>query len=247
MSFVADDTVAALRAADTEPLPQYEASLRAACEASPPPFGMAWYGETYRSVASDPAWLALSLIANAEKEAEGSRKLWSLVARTADPAVAEAVRVHAVDESRHALLYIAMCDLVFPDAMDPELRAHADGLSPRYSMRDVPPPEPPSSAEQVIDELIQMNIGEIRTRIHQLLMRPVIHAYCAPERRDRLMRVLDSLLADETKHVQYTARLIDAAAGAGHQELVREVTRQRVHEFNQITMDEVGEARFVGE
>ena len=247
MSFIADDTVGALRAAGTEALPHYEGALRAACGAAPPPFGHAWYGDTYRQLASTPEWLASSLVANAEKEGEGSRKLWSLVARTPDPAIAEAIRVHAVDESRHALLYLGMCDLVFPGAIDSETRAFTDTLSPRYSMRDAPAPAPPARLEVVIDELVQMNLGEIRTRIHQLLMRPVIAAYCPLERQDRLLRVLDSLLGDETRHIRYTARLIDQAARAGHARLIEEVTRARLREFNEITLAEVGEARFVGE
>jgi len=247
MAFIATDTVKALRERGTEALPHYEAALRAACEACPPPFGQAWYGEKYRTFASDPGWLASSLIANAEKEGEGSRKLWALVARAPDPDVAERIRQHAIDESRHALLYVAMCELVFPGALEGEVKSYAESLSPRYSPRDFPVPSAKSSPELVLDELIQMNIGEIRTRIHQLLMRPVISAYCPADRQERLQKTLDSLMEDETKHVEYTARLIDAAASSGYSELVLSMTHQRMKDFSELTLVEVGEARFVGE
>jgi hypothetical protein len=96
-----------------------------------------------------------------------------------------------------------------------------------------------------LDELIQMNIGEIRTRIHQLLLRPVIMIHCPPEGRAKLQRILDSLLGDETRHIEYTARLIEKAmeASAG---FVRHTMKQRLDEFNQITLEEVGELSFEG-
>ncbi len=210
----------------------------------PPPFGEAWYGERYRSAAMDPGWFARSLIANAEKEGEGSKKLWALAARTPDSRIAEAVRLHAIDESRHAMLYVTMCNLTFPDAMDNEVKTYAEEISPRYSVKDYPPAAPKATWESVTDELIQMNIGEIRTRIHQLLLRPVISVYCTDENRVRLQRLLDSLLHDETRHVQYTARLIEEKARDGHGTLVATTTKRRVREFNEITLEEVGTTQF---
>ncbi len=246
MSFIASNTIEALRDCGTEELPRYEGALLAACEADPPPYGQAWYGDLYREVAMDPLWLAGSLIANAEKEGEGSRKLWDLVARTSDKSVAEAIRQHAIDESRHALLYIAMCDLVFPEAIDATLREHVEAISPRFSSQDFPSDKQKAAIESVVDELIQMNIGEIRTRIHQLLLRPVIREYCPVEKQGKLQRVLDSLLNDETRHIQYTARLIDEIAHR-YPDLVLSTTCRRLEEFNKITLSEVGELRFVGE
>lgn len=247
MAFIATDTIKALNERSTEALPQYEAALRAACEAFPPPFGEAWYGDKYRKYASDPNWLASSLIANAEKEGEGSRKLWALAGRTPDPEISEAIRLHAIDESRHALLYVAMCELVFPGALEGELKSHAESLSPRYSSRDFPEPCTKSSYQSVLDELIQMNIGEIRTRIHQLLMRPVITAYCPEKQNERLQKVLESLMEDETRHIEYTARLINTAASQGQSEFVSSIFCQRMKDFRELTLVEVGEAKFVGE
>ena len=77
--------------------------------------------------------MAASLIANAEKEGEGSRKLWALSGRIDDPYISECVRKHAIDESRHALLYVAICELVFPGAMEGEVRVFAQSLSPRFA------------------------------------------------------------------------------------------------------------------
>ena len=246
MSVVPELTVRALQDTGAAPLPHYEASLKAACEIYPPPYGMAWYGDKYRDVSVDPRWLAQSLVANAIKEGEGSQKLWQLAGRTPAPEVAEQIRQHAIDESRHARMYIGLLEIAFPEATDELLRPTLFALSPGYTQKDRPPESPPANEATVLDEIIQMNIGEIRTRIHQLLLRPVIIAHCAQERHRKLSGILDSLLADETRHIEYTARLIDQACERGHEAFVRTTTADRVAEFNHITLDEVGEQKFEG-
>ncbi len=246
MNFVAEDTVRALDRIATEPLTYYRAALHVACSTAPPPFGQLWYGDKYRFLAVEPTWLAASLIANAEKEGDGSRKLWALAGRASEPRVAEAIRQHAIDESRHALIYVAMCQLVFPEALDVQLLAHARALSPQYRSHDVPPVSGKASRESVLDELVQMNLGEIRTRIHQLLLQPVLRVHCPPGKQERLSRTLDVLLTDETRHIQYTARLIEAEAQRGKSQLICSIMRTRLQEFNQITLAEVGDSRFVG-
>src|SRR5260370_1208958 len=188
MAVVSDLTIAALEESGTEPLTYYSASLASACDATPPPYGMAWYGDKYRELACDPNWLANSLIANAAKEGEGSRKLWSLAGRTANPKVSEQIRSHAIDEARHARLYIEMLSIAFPEAMDSDTRAELDKLSPGYTGKDHPQISAYAAETSVLDELIQMNIGEIRTRIHQLLLRPVIMAHGPPKAPARLNR-----------------------------------------------------------
>ncbi len=246
MNAVSELTIEALNKSGKESLEKYAGSLRAACELYPPPFGMAWYGEKYRQVACDPMWLANSLIANAAKEGEGSQKLWKLAGRTGDSSVVEKIRCHAIDESRHARLYIAMLNIAFPDAVEGELHSNLYDLSPGYTAKDSPKVMPPAPNASVLDELIQMNIGEIRTRIHQLLLRPVILAHCPLDGRGRLKRVLSSLLNDETRHIEYTARLIEQAAAQGSADFVYQTMRDRLAEFNQITLDEVGELNFDG-
>jgi uncharacterized ferritin-like protein (DUF455 family) len=120
-------------------------------------------------------------------------------------------------------------------------------LSPGYSRSDHPPSLPYLEPVNVLDELVQMNVGEIRTRIHQLLLRPVLTAHCTPRNRKKLTQVLDSLLRDETRHIAYTARFIETAASKGKESLLREISSQRLDEFNEMTLHEVGDERFVGE
>ena len=54
-----------------------------------------------------------------------------------------------------------------------------------------------------------------------------------------MRRILESLLVDETRHIAYTARLIERAAQESGVEQVMDLTRERVRDFNEITDDEV--------
>jgi hypothetical protein len=98
----------------------------------------------------------------------------------------------------------------------------------------------PYAYPATVDELIQMNIAEIRTRIYHLLQRPVLlHSYCKANQRSRVQQMLDWLLLDETRHIAYTARLIERAAQASAAEQVMELMRERVKDFNEITEEEI--------
>ena len=240
MSAVVRLTLTALRARGAVSLPGYAQSLRAACAVSPPPFGMAWYGDRFRAFAIDPHWLAMSLVDNAAKEGAGSRKLWRLAGRTEEPEIAEQIRRHAVDESRHALVYVAMLETAFPGAVSATVHHALAGLSPRYRLRDRPPRLRAASRRRVLDELIQMNLGEIRTRINQLLLAPMITGFCPPTGTRRLRRLLGSLMEDEARHIAYTARLIEGAIDAADGRFVRRTMARRLAEFNRMTLEEVG-------
>jgi hypothetical protein len=244
---VAQMTLAALREETELEVPLYGAALFAACAARPPPFGTAWYAERYRALARDPSWLAASLVANAQKEGEGARWLWELSGRTSDPFTAECLRMHAVDESRHALFYLAILDAAFPAVVDAGMRAQLQTLSPRFGYRERPAPLPPEHPDVILDELVQMNLGEIRTRTHIVLLRQMIGLHCAAAGRDTAHRLLDKLLADVTRHLAYTARLLENAIAAGKGELIELTLVERLEEFNQATLSEVGEDRFLGD
>jgi hypothetical protein len=89
-----------------------------------------------------------------------------------------------------------------------------------------------------------MNIAEIRTRIHHLLQRPMLLAHCAPERHRRLGRVLDALLLDETRHIAYTAALIEECAQRGQADPVKRLMAERLSDFNVLTTEDLGRTVF---
>ncbi|PWU22917.1 MAG: hypothetical protein C5B48_09500 [Candidatus Rokuibacteriota bacterium] len=242
MNIVAELTVKALRPLGGDAWANYRQALIRACRRSPPPFGTRPYGDIYRDAATDPHWLAGSLMANAAHEGEGAGQLWDLAACTSDPVVAGQIADHAIDESGHARAYIALLDLAFPGAVDDDFHAQLVTLSPGYTResRLAPHDGSPFARPVTVDDLIQMNIAEIRTRVHHLLQRPMLLVHCAPNRRHQLVRILDTLLLDETRHIAYTAALIETFARSGEAEQVRRLMGERMADFNAITREEVG-------
>jgi hypothetical protein len=222
--------------------PHYSDALITACRKAPPPFGTKDYGKIYRDVARDPSWMAISLIQNAQGEGEGSKHLWDLAACTPDVCVAAQVKAHAIDESRHAKAYVAMLDLTFPGVVDDEFRARLASLSPGYTQRS--PLEPhegsPYASAITLDDLIQMNIAEIRTLVHHRLQRPMLLGHCPHERRRRLTRLHDKLRLDEVRHIAYTAALIEEFADRGEAGAVTRLMQERMSDFNTITNEDLG-------
>jgi hypothetical protein len=248
MNIVARTTIEALRESGVPRLPTYERALAAACTAFPPPFGRKEYGDLYRSSASDPDWVALSLLTAAQSEGEGARHLWDMAACTPDAEVARQMQQHAIDEARHSRGYVTLLGLTFPEAADEELRTRLRSLSPDYTRNSLlaPTAGSPYAYPATVDELIQMNIAEIRTRIYHLLQRPILlDNYCKANDRARVLQILDWLLLDETRHIAYTARLIERAAQASGGEQVMDLIRERVEDFNEITEEEMARRTLV--
>jgi hypothetical protein len=246
VNIVAELTMNTLGAHGGSVLPNYSEALIAACRNAPPPFGTKEYGEIYRDVARDPSWMAISLIQNAQGEGDGSGHLWDLASSTPDERMAAMVKAHAIDESRHAKYYVAMLDLTFPGAVDEEFYTRLTALSPGYTQRsrfEAHAGSPYASAI-TLDDLIQMNIAEIRTLVHHILQRPMLLAYCAPERQRRLARLHDKLRLDEVRHIGYTATLIEEFAQRGKAGVVNKLMQERMIDFNAITNADLGSAIF---
>ena len=247
MNVVARMTTRALQEHGVPQLPVYRRALVNACNAFPPLFGRKAYSDLYRKGAADPDWAALSLATTAMGEGNGARHLWDLAACTPRPDVAVQIQAHAIDEARHSRAYVTLLEQVFPHFASESLRKQLHQLSPGYTKTTplAAAKGSPYAIPATVDELIQMNIAEIRTRLVHLLQRPALLAYCSAERRARVRRILDSLLFDETRHIAYTARLIERAAresGAGQ---VMDLMRERVRDFNEITDDEMTGGRIV--
>lgn len=248
MNIVAAMTIEALREHGVSELPTYERALAAACDAFPPPFGRKSYGDLYRSSASDSDWVALSLLTAAQSEGEGARHLWDMAACTPDSEVARQMQQHAIEESWHSRGYVTLFGLIFPEATDEALQARLRKLSPGYTWKSAltPTAGSPYAYPATVDELIQMNIAEIRTRIYHLLQRPVLLGhYCDPARRSRVEPILDSLLLDETRHIAYTARLIERAAQTSGEDLIVDLMLARVGDFNEVTEEELAHRTLV--
>jgi hypothetical protein len=89
-----------------------------------------------------------------------------------------------------------------------------------------------------------MNIAEIRTLVHHIIQRPMLLAYCAPERRRRLALLHDRLRVDEARHIGYTATLIEEFAQRGKADAVKRLMQERMSDFNAITNEDLGTGVF---
>ena len=220
----------------------YLAAVGDAVATEPPPFGTDGYRTIYRGAATNPTWMMVSLMRNAQREGQGATDLWSLAACSVDRAEQHLVKRHAVDESRHAKVYLALLDLAFPDAVDPSFRKEMEAFSPDYALTQEPSPVEGSlyAKNPTIDDFVQMNIAEIRTTIHHLMQRAALEEHCPPANLPRAMKLLNALLYDELGHVAYTAALIEhKAADLGPGGLSR-LYRRRLRDFNRITNEDMG-------
>ncbi|PYO11690.1 MAG: hypothetical protein DMD75_10030 [Candidatus Rokuibacteriota bacterium] len=247
MHIVAELTLKALKPHGADAWRHYRQALTTACKKSPPPFGSKAYGDIYRDAAGDRYWMAMSLLANAQREGEGAGQLWDLASCTTNDPIASQVRQHAIDESGHSRAYIALLDLAFPGVVEKTLHAQLASLSPGYTRES--PREPhgrsPFARPITLDDLIQMNIAEIRTLIHHMLQRPMLVGHCAAERHHRLISILDALLSDETRHIAYTGALIETFARNGEAPTVTGLVQERLVDFNEITRHELRQSVFV--
>jgi hypothetical protein len=245
LNAVARATLRALAEHGVPALPAYRRALVSACEKHPPAFGRKAYADFYRRAARDPDYVALSLATNAQGEGDGAEHLWDLAASTPDPEVARQIQQHAIDEARHSRGYVMLLELIFPDRADARLLARLKKLSPGYTHKSRLRANRRSAYARpaTVDEFIQMNIAEMRTRAQHLFQRPVLLRYTRPAQRARVQRILDSLLRDETQHIAYTARLIERAARAGGTARVVELMHERMRDFNEITEGDLARGR----
>ncbi len=244
MNNVSELAISYLQLYNCQTFEGYTAFLREACEIHPPPHGMAWYGKLYRQFARKAEWFANSLIINADKEGFGARQIWKFSRLIENQDFAELVRGHSMDESRHSKMFLKMLDILFPTEMEADFRSQLNALSPEYTKNSHPPIEPAAPDQvmdepNIIDELIQVNLVEIRALVLQLLLRPVLLAYVRPEDRPKLTRMSDGLIHDETKHIEYSAYCIEEYIKRGNSEWVRQMMIDRQASVNQMCLEDV--------
>jgi hypothetical protein len=223
---------------------EYIAVLREACETKPPPHGKAWYGNLYRQNARNPEWFANSLILNAYEEGNGARQVWEFSRSVPNQDFARLIRTHSIDESRHSKMFVTLFNMLFPQELEEEVQTQLKSFSPGYSQHEHPSTVPvPASLmvdeQRMMDELIQINLLEIRALILQLLLRPLLQAYAKSEDRAKVTRMSDQFIFDETKHVEYSAYCIGEYMKWGDRQWLRETTIYRQGTVNQMFLEDL--------
>ncbi len=235
-----DDLLTALREFSDEDLPLFTDCVQSAFESVDPVFTRQRYGDFFFHCAGTvPGWLSRVVMANADAESQGSEKLfWLWRGSAANAEISKDVWVHAKDEARHSRLFVSLIEDSFPGSFSTaslqSKRGELFAITPesrkqeRFALPD----------EELMDHLVQMNMGEIRTRSHMLLLSPVIYALTPADAKDRVRPVLEGLVTDEIRHITYTARFIESWCQNGDLKRIRELYQRRLRDFHKVTIDQ---------
>lgn len=232
------ELLGAVRTLVDSDLPNYSDSLGDAFRQVDPVFTRERYCDFFWHCASTvPGWLAHVILANAEAESHGSARLIKLWERVDYNHVAEReIMIHGRDESRHSRVFLDLVERAFHDLVRPgvvdELRATLPDIRGKTHVKA----DSRLDEADLIDALVQMNIAEIRTRIHLELFAPLIYRSTPAYDRPRVARVMRALGRDEVRHIGYTARLMEQWAAAGASRVVYDLYARRLREFNAMTI-----------
>jgi hypothetical protein len=190
-----------------------------------------------------PGWLPQVVLANAAVESDGSAKLlklWQAVDYNRE--VEAEVLGHANDESRHSRVFLKLARHAFPRTVDAETTDELARTLPDVRRREHEKASSRLAEDDLIDHLVQMNIGEIRTRLHMHLLAPAVASYAPDEATPKVERILTSLVRDEVRHIGYTARLMESWAEGGAAQYVRRLYDRRLRDFDAITIEQTAPA-----
>jgi hypothetical protein len=240
---VLSEVASALSAHNASPCPSYITTVECANRTVPPPYIDEQYAADYQRQACDPFWLSSCLIANAAKEADGARQLSVFAGRIPSDKshIADAIIRHATDEAKHARVFLQLLNAVFPEAeISDRLRSDLQAHLPSPPMTVVVSDRTSYTVEQMIDEISQINIGEIRTRINQLILRPMLLAHAPAEKKIRVRHIIDNLLRDEQKHIAYTGEILENFSRSRYTAFFDHIYVHRFGRFNERTVRELG-------
>ena len=235
-----EDFLLVLREHTDDDLPRFTDIVRKAFRESDPVFFRERYSEFFFKCASTiPGYIGNCVVANADKESEGSSGLFALwQGAAANAAISKDLLFHAKDESRHSKLFIEMSGLAFPWQFSQEScrskRSELFTITPEMiasgqkQMRD----------EDLMDHLVQMNMGEIRTRLHVAMLAPVIFAFTPADNKPRVKQILEGLVLDEIRHISYTARFIEAWCDEGATQRIADLYNRRLRDFHRLTVEQ---------
>lgn len=234
--------------------PNWTSMLTHAMQAHPVVFARDGFARRYRDLAADPDWFADSLVANACLEGYGARQILAFADRLTDDAQAQLVRKHALDESRHATVFIRMLEAVFPGLLasqESSIREQVRNMQPMLT-EDTARSARQARAEGIgcaeplgpldaVSDLIQVHITEIRALVLQDLVREALILHAPAGQLPMLLRMSDHLIADEARHIAYCADIIESAARESADTAVRlhDAMATHLNTFNQLTLEEL--------
>ena len=217
--------------------------FRSAVRRTPPVYFRKRYADFFwECVENIPGWLPKVVLSCATTENSGAHALMDIWTRVNYHDAAEAGLLrHARDESRHARLFVELAGLAFPGCYAPGLiDSYNECLKPVTAI-----PLRKNDAcllpeETLLDYLVQLNIVEMRTRVHLHLLAPAYYGL-TPEgdAKERVGTILNGLAGDEARHIAYTSQLLDdwARNGSADRRRLVELYSLRLSEYNEHTVN----------
>ena len=193
----------------------------------------------WHCVSTVPGWLSQVVLGNAQAESDGSAKLlrlWQDV--NFNKAVEKEILIHAIDEARHSKLFVKLVKLAFPSLFPPSFLARFKSNLTTIDSKVQLKSDTPIDTVSLIDHLVQMNMGEIRTRLHLDLIAPVLHEITPDESKNELEHILQGLGHDEIKHISYIALILEEMCADGDEALICDLYIRRLRDFNEFTLNQ---------
>jgi hypothetical protein len=225
----------ALARVDQTPRTHYLALLDDAFVATPPHYATQVFGDLFRKCGQDPSWLASLLASDSYMEGYSGRRLWQYAGLLQDQELAQRMQKHAMDEVRHSKIFARALIKTFPvlasDVLRNDLARNAPDLE-TVPIRTLDDPVP--DAEEVLTSLILINLFEIKALVLGMLIKPLVIAHSPERNRALLGKMLDTIIADEARHISYSAEFIESACLNGQRDRVRHAFRDFQSTLNQV-------------
>ena len=238
-----DEILLQLKDYSNDDLSRYTVLMKDAFKQVEPVFTKPKYVDFFWYCASTvPGWIAEVVLANADAESQGSKKLLDLwKSTTIDKEIEDSILFHAKDEARHSHLFVKLVSIAFPESnTDGELSKIKDGLT-KINSHDLVKDGVSVSNYDLLDHLVQMNMGEIRTLVHMHFLGPVIFAMTPKESKDKVYTILQGLAKDEVIHIGYTSKLIEDWCNDHNYAKAKQLYHNRLMDFHKLTISQTAD------
>lgn len=235
-SFVGQLALESISTISRDERPYYDHAIKYASETCPPPYGMHWFGDEFRRLGRNNTWLANLLVSDSDMEGYSAGRLWQYAQTIQDSATAHGMQVHAKDEAIHSKIFAKMLYLAFPSVKSEELTTQLAGYSPELKKFIDPSIElPPPSYEELLNSMILVNLYEIKALVLGKLLTPLVLAHTPAESRSLVQKMMKRILADEAKHILYSADYIETACREGYGDFVLSAIKEFQGTLNLVT------------
>jgi len=235
-----DEILLQLKEFSDDDLSMFSVILKDSFKQVSPVFTKPKYVEFFWHCASTvPGWIGEVVLANAEAESQGSKKLLDLWKSTiVNKEIEDSILYHAKDESRHSHLFIKLFLIAFPETNSSRGVSKIRDELTKIDNRDLIKDSMTVSDDELLDHLIQMNMGEIRTLVHMHFLGPIIYAMTPKEDKGKVNKILQGLAQDEVIHIGYTSKLIEDWCRDNNYERANHLYKYRLMDFHKLTISQ---------